>query len=262
MFKVGVNGNFSADENYKNSSFSLSTSANRVTDKLKLGFEAYGNKNKTVYYIDNGNGNTEKIINKNDNYSASQYLIASLGSHSSFGYQVGYSRSTFSNNKRRLMLQTGLEFSVFPYKEVNTKFWTLNYTVDIRQNVYFDTTLYGKTEEILIGHGSEMKLSFNQKWGTVSFGAEYHNYFHDWDLLNLGINSDINIRISGGLSFNVSTYAELTRDQIYLPKAGATPQEVLTRRRQLASGYSFYTQFGLNYRFGSKLNNVVNPRFD
>jgi hypothetical protein len=160
------------------------------------------------------------------------------------------------------MLQTGLEFSVFPYKEVNTKFWTLNYTVDIRQNVYFDTTLYGKTEEILIGHGSEMKLSFNQKWGTVSFGAEYHNYFHDWDLLNLGINSDINIRISGGLSFNVSTYAELTRDQIYLPKAGATPQEVLTRRRQLASGYSFYTQFGLNYRFGSKLNNVVNPRFD
>jgi hypothetical protein len=54
----------------------------------------------------------------------------------------------------------------------------------------------------------------------------------------------------------------LTRDQIFLPKGGATSQEVLTRRRQLASGYNIYSYFGLNYRFGSKLNNFVNPRFD
>ena len=67
---------------------------------------------------------------------------------------------------------------------------------------------------------------------------------------------------TGGLSFNIYTSAELTRDQIFLPKEGATPQEVLTRRRQLASGYRFYTYFGINYRFGSKLNNFVNPRFD
>ncbi|MEP7373085.1 MAG: hypothetical protein ABI675_06805 [Chitinophagaceae bacterium] len=49
---------------------------------------------------------------------------------------------------------------------------------------------------------------------------------------------------------------------MYLPKEGATPQEVLTRRRQLASGYAFSTNFGINYRFGSKLNNFVNLRFD
>jgi len=55
---------------------------------------------------------------------------------------------------------------------------------------------------------------------------------------------------------------KLKYDQIYLPKDEADITEVLTRRRQIASGYNFYTSFGLNYRFGSKLNNFVNPRFD
>jgi hypothetical protein len=75
------------------------------------------------------------------------------------------------------------------------------------------------------------------------------------------MNLDMNVRISGGLSFNVYAYSELVRDQIYLPKGGATEQEILTRRRQLASSYNFYSGFGFNYRFGSKLNNFVNPRF-
>ena len=79
---------------------------------------------------------------------------------------------------------------------------------------------------------------------------------------SLGMNAFINVRISGGLSFNIGAFGGLTRDQVFLPKGGATEQEVLTRRRQLASGYNYYTSFGINYRFGSKLNNFVNPRFD
>ena len=72
----------------------------------------------------------------------------------------------------------------------------------------------------------------------------------------------MNVRITGGLSIYVYSFGGLTRDQIYLPKGGATEQEILTRRRQIASGYDFYSGFGLNFRFGSKLNNFVNPRFE
>jgi hypothetical protein len=113
----------------------------------------------------------------------------------------------------------------------------------------------------LYGHGAETELSFNQKWGTTSFGIEYHNYFHKWDLLNLEMNGQVDVRITGGLSFNVYASGELVRDQLSLPKEGATEQEILTRRRQLASGYNYFISFGLHYRFGSKLNNFVNPRF-
>ncbi len=159
-------------------------------------------------------------------------------------------------------MRAGIEYNIFPYKLVNTKSFTIAYTADVRRNNYIDTTLYDKTKETLAGHGLEAKLSVNQKWGTVSFGTEYHNYLHNWKLFNLEVNAELDIRITGGLSFNIYTSAQLTRDQLFLPKEGATPQEVLTRRRQLASGYSFFTFFGLNYRFGSKLNNFVNPRFD
>ena len=262
VYKVGLNGNLSKDEVYKNSSLSVRLSVNRVTEELKTGFELRNGKNQTIFKIDDGNGNIEKIIIKNNDYNFQHYLVKSLGAHWSYGYEAALSRSTFSNNKNRAILKTGIEYAIFPYKEVNTKFFTVSYSVDIRRNSYFDTTLYDKTKETLVGQGLESNFAFNQKWGTVSFGAKYHNYFHNWKLYKIGFNSQVDIRVTGGLSFNIYTSAELTRDQIFLPKGGATPQEVLTRRRQLASGYNFYTFFGINYRFGSKLNNFVNPRFD
>lgn len=72
----------------------------------------------------------------------------------------------------------------------------------------------------------------------------------------------VDIRITGGLSFNIFASGELTHDQLYLPKEGATPEEILTRKRQLASGYNIFSGFGLTYRFGSKTNNFINPRFN
>ena len=78
-------------------------------------------------------------------YNFQHYLIKSINDHWSYGYQVELSRSSFSNNKGRLLFRTGFEYNIFPYKEVNTKFFTLSYTVDVRRNSYFDTTLYDKT---------------------------------------------------------------------------------------------------------------------
>ena len=261
VFRAGANGFISADEVYKSSRLGANFAANRVTEELKVGFEAYGGKNRDSYYLEDSAGK-QKIVNKNEDYNFQHYMIKSLNGHWSYGYQVELSRSSFSNNKGRLLFRTGFEYDIYPYKEVNTKFFTLSYTVDVRRNSYFDTTLYDKLKETLYGQSIEANLSYKQKWGTIEFGIDYHNYFHDWKYLNLGVNGEVDIRITGGLSFNFYAYAELSRDQIYLPKEEADVTEVLTRRRQIASGYNFFTHFGLNYRFGSKLNNFVNPRFD
>ncbi|HEX7904068.1 MAG TPA: hypothetical protein VF487_09335 [Chitinophagaceae bacterium] len=262
VFRTGVNGNISADENYKENRLGGNVSVNRVTDKLKIGFDFGGSKNKTSYESEDSTGTPQTIINKNDNYQLQHFLIKSISDHWSWGYELVFSRSTFSNNKSRVLYRTGIEYAIFPYKEVNNRFFTISYLVGARRNNYFDTTLYDKIKETLWEHGVESNLKFNQKWGTISIGAEYHNYLHNWKYFNLGINAEIDIRITGGLSFNIYTSAELTRDQLFLPKEAASLQEVLIRRRELASGYRVYTFFGINYRFGSKLNNFVNPRFD
>lgn len=262
VFRMGLNGSMNVDEVYKESQFNGNLSANRITEEIKLGFELSGGKNKSDFEYTDDIGNITKYTNKNNNYEFSHYLIKSINQHWSWGYETNASRSTFSNNKFRSLFRTAVEYNIFPYKLVNTKSFRIIYVADVRRNIYIDTTLYDKTKETLAGHGLEAKLSVNQKWGTVSFGTEYHNYLHNWKFFNLEVNAELDIRITGGLSFSIYTSAELTRDQIYLPKEGATPQEVLTRRRQLASGYRFATHFGINYRFGSKLNNFVNPRFE
>src|SRR4030095_15787 len=261
VFRAGANGYISADEVYKTFSIGGNLAANRVTEELKVGFEIYGGKNRDSYYLEDSTSKV-KIVNKNEDYNFQHYLIKSINDHWSYGYEATYSRNSFSNNKHRLLFRTGVEYDIFPYKEVNTKFFTLSYTVDVRRNVYFDTTLFDKLKQTLYGQSVKANLSFRQKWGTIQFGIDYHNYFHNWKYLNLGMNGEVDIRITGGLSFNFYAYAELSRDQIYLPKEEADITEVLTRRRQIASGYNFFTHFGINYRFGSKLNNFVNPRFD
>jgi hypothetical protein len=261
VFRISANGNMNADEVYKSLRYSSRFSASRITDDLKLNFGINGSKDKTTYEYETTTG-IEKFTVDNDYYGFTHSLIKSLNSHWSYGYEANINSSTFSNNKRMLFFRTGVEYDIFPYKDVNNKYFTVSYTVDVRHNKYYDTTLYEKTKETLAGHGVEVNLSLNQKWGSMNIGANYHNYFHDWKYFNLGLNAFMSVRISGGLSFNVGAFGGLTRDQIYLPKGGATEQEVLTRRRQLASGYSYYTSFGLSYRFGSKLSNFVNPRFE
>jgi hypothetical protein len=42
---------------------------------------------------------------------------------------------------------------------------------------------------------------------------------------------------------------------------GASLEDVLLMRKQLATSYEYYFSIGLSYTFGSIYSNVVNPRF-
>lgn len=261
VYRVSTNGNISADEVYKSLNYSGNLSANRTTDEWKIAFRLYGNKNRTTYDYETSSGN-EKFTVNNHNFGFEHYLVKSINDHWSYGYQTTFNQSTFSNFKGQSMLKAAVEYDIFPYKDVSNKLFTISYGLDNRWFRYYDTTIYERTKESLFGHGVDVNMTFNQKWGTAFFGISYHNYLKDWKYFNLGMNAYTSIRVTGGLSFYVSAFGGLTRDQLFLPKGGATEEEVLTRRRQLASGYSYYTSFGISYRFGSKVNNFVNPRFE
>jgi hypothetical protein len=63
------------------------------------------------------------------------------------------------------------------------------------------------------------------------------------------------------LQFGVGGNFEFIRDQISLPKSGASRDDVLTRRRLIASNFSYFMGVGFSYRFGSIYNSQVNPTF-
>ncbi len=55
--------------------------------------------------------------------------------------------------------------------------------------------------------------------------------------------------------------ASSVRDQIFLPRSGASDEDVLLERRALQTDFSYRGFVRLSYTFGSIFNNVVNPRF-
>jgi hypothetical protein len=261
VIRIGADGNINADANYKNRSYNLNFSANRITEKIKTGVGINRNRNRSTFEYDD-NGVTQNFIVNNHSWSINQYLVKSINSHWSWAYEIRYSQNTFSNNRGRLNFRGAVEYNIFPYTDVNNKLFTLSYGFTARQNHYYDSSIYDKTKETLYGHRATAYLTLNQKWGNSYTGITYHNYFHNWKFFNLGIDLYTNIRITGGLSFFFFAFGGLTRDQVFLVKGNASPEEVLARRRQLSSGYNYFSSIGLSFRFGSKLNNVVNPRFD
>ena len=52
------------------------------------------------------------------------------------------------------------------------------------------------------------------------------------------------------------------RDQVFLPRRGASDEEILLQQRDLLTDFDYRLNVSLSYTFGSIFNNIVNPRFD
>jgi hypothetical protein len=257
VFRAGTDGNFSSDQNYKSQNLNGRFSANRITDKSKILFSINGGENKNVFTI-----GADKLKVKNHNLSFSHTYAKSISQHWTVGYDLSALQSTFSNIQTQFYASPGIEYNIFPYKSVNTKLLTIRYGLDVRRNQYYDTTIYNKKSEWLSGQNISANLSLNQKWGNISAGVTYRNFFNNWRFYNISFNTFMDVRLTGNLSFNIYAFPSIVRDQVFLPKGNASADDILSRRRQLQTNYNFFMGFGITYRFGSILNNFVNPRFN
>ena len=259
VVNIGADGEYSADQNYTSSRAGGSFSFNRTTEKSRAYIGSFGSKYHSVYKYRDSSGTKEFKVNNND-YGLTHYFVVSLGRRWGFGYLGRISSNSFLNFRTKSYFKLLWELNFFPYSDVNNRSFVIRYGADVTYFKYYDSTIYNKRKETLYGHEASAAINFYQKWGSFSTGMYYRSYLKDASLNSMGANIYWNIRITGGLSFYVSATGNIVHDQVYLPKGNATEQEVLTRRRQLQSTFDYYTSFGLNLRFGSKLNNFVNPR--
>ncbi|NJN42246.1 MAG: hypothetical protein HC811_08520 [Flammeovirgaceae bacterium] len=262
VYRVGGNGSINADQNYSSLNLNGRISASRVIDKSKIRFRAFAGRRQDKYLIIDSLDNENYEIVNNEEYGFNSLTVLTINDRWSYGFEFDVSNNTFSNYEINSFILPQIEYAFIPYKEVNTKYLAFRYGAGAQYNKYYDETIYGKTSEYLFGQEASITLGFNQKWGTINAQVSWRNYFHDWSVNNLGISTGSEVRITGGLSFYVYLFGGLVHDQVNIRNDQATETEVLTRRRQLASSFEFNTFFGLNYRFGSKLNNFVNPRFE
>lgn len=189
-------------------------------------------------------------------------VVKSIGEHWSVGAQALFGSFSYSNYKLKTYIHPAIEFDIFPYSESTRKQVRILYSAGPVYQNYNDTTIYNKINEMLWGHRLNIAAEVVQKWGSLDATLGWRNYFHDWSKNSLSFSGSLNLRVAKGLQISLRAGASMIHNQLSLPAAGASDEDILLRQKELETQYSYFSNITLSYTFGSIYNNVVNPRFD
>lgn len=259
-FTIGGRLFLSGDKNYTEHSLGINASAAKVTDKFKTSFSYYQNQSKNRYrYMDAGEKFELRTLNAYREFR--HEYVKSINPKWSIAYSTEYIHSTYDNINHGFTITPGIEYNIYPYKQSSSKFLAVRYSIDGERRNYLEETVYGKKKEWLFSQDLSAYASYTQKWGSINGSVNWYNYLHDVSKNNLSVYFEIELRLVKGLSLNWYTSASIINDQLNLGKEGADPQEVLLQLKALSTSYNYHTSIGINFRFGSAFNNIVNPRF-
>lgn len=244
------------EKSYKYNFIRINLKTSHITEKWKIDLNSQYTQYRNKYLLED---TTLKSVH--DTKSIKALIVKSLSDHWSFGGSAYIGSSTYSNTKISYSILPGIEYDLFPYSESTKRQLRLLYLIGYNHVNYTDSTIYDKIEDDLWLHSISAAYKVVQKWGSIDVSTTYKNYLHDWSKNNLSFEGEISLRIVKGLQVTFYGGASLIHDQLGLVKGGATTEEVLLRRKELATQFQYYTRFGITYTFGSIYNNVVNPRF-
>jgi hypothetical protein len=257
VFRIGANSFFNGEKSQRSSYVSGSTSAKRITEGWKIAIIANGSYDESIYTF----SDDERFANYSHSLGVSQSVIKSITPHWSVGEKAVYASSTYLNQRVNLRVAPAVEYNVFKYSEATRRMLTFQYSPGLSHYRYEERTVYGKLAETHPNHSLTVFLDLKQPWGSVSSSLEGSSLLDDVSKNHAVSYTSLNVRLFKGFNFNMYSGISFIRDQLHLPAADLTDEEILTRRRQLATSYSYYGGVGISYTFGSILNNIVNSRF-
>jgi hypothetical protein len=258
VFEVGAGGEIEAEESNRQVQWDASFNGDRISEAWKISFGVSIDHQRETFDLDED----DPFDVEQRERSFDVFVAKSVGRHLSAGFEGRVESSTFSNTKLSAEIAPAVEFSVFPYQEYATRQLVILYELGFEVVEYHEVTLFDKIEENLWSQEIALRLDQNQPWGSLQGGVQWSQYLHDFDKYRLQADGELSLNIGRGLSLEMEGSASRIRDQLSLPRRGATPEEVLLELRELRSGYDVSFSIGLSYTFGSIFNNVVNPRFD
>ncbi|MDQ3069975.1 MAG: hypothetical protein M3R55_09635 [Acidobacteriota bacterium] len=257
VYSVRASTELQAEESSREWNWQVSGSADRVTRDWKLSFG--GEVDQTIEKFDLDED--EPLTSRRHNREINTLAVKSLGEHWSAGMLSETSSSSFENRKFQFGAAPAVEYNFFPYSAYTRRQLRAKYYVGPVYSRYYEVTLFDKLEETRVLHAAEITLDQREPWGTLQAQFEVQQYLPKASQYRVEFNGDVSIRITRGLSVSIEGGASRIRDQISLPKRGATSEEVLLRLRRLRSGFEYNFDVGFTYTFGSIFNNIVNPRF-
>ncbi|MBA2671747.1 MAG: hypothetical protein H0U67_15360 [Gemmatimonadetes bacterium] len=255
-FRTGINGFFNGEQAFGSKNFSGSLAANRITEDWKITTSVNSRYSESRFDIGD-----RTVTNLQRNHGANALVARSLNGHLSAGVRGTATSSTFLNQALALRLAPAVEYNIFPYAESTRRQLTFQYSLGATAFDYREETIFGQTAETLMDHRLITSLSLKQPWGSINTALEGGHYLHDFSKQRGTLFTNVDLRIFRGFALQTFGNVELIRDQIHLPRRGASEEEILLRQRQLATSYRYWGSVGLSYTFGSPFANIVNPRF-
>jgi hypothetical protein len=256
VFNIGLNGSFGGEESRNSISLRGNFSASRVTPEFKIRMGVSASFDESNFRIED-----EDISSYSDIKNFSSLFAKSISDHWSVGAWISASSSTYNNIEFALSPVPAIEYNFFPYSQSTRRQLRFLYRVGYSFITYREETIYNKTSERLLNETLSIIFELKEPWGNANTSLTGSHYFHDINRNRLEIQSDLSLRLFRGLSLGVHGGFSAIHDQLSLPKKGASLQEILLRRKELATDFSYWGSIGFSYTFGSIYSNVVNPRF-
>ena len=256
-FRVRGNGSINGEASNKSRNVSSSMSANRTTEAWKINLSVNLNVHTNEFTLSDGG----TLTDSSHDHGVGGLVVKSLGEHWAVAGRGRVGSTTFLNEDRSTRLAAGVEYNVFPYADSSRRELTFQFTTGVNHFKYLETTIYGKDRETAADGVLLSSFHVRQPWGSSGLSLETATYFHDLTRHRMVVNGNIDVRLFKGFSITMDASASRIHDQLYLASDSASDEEILLRRRQLATSYRYRFAAGVSYTFGSIFNNVVNTRF-
>lgn len=254
---ISSSGWFDGEKSYTSFNVNSRIRISKTLEKWKLNYNL-----NHCYSESNFSSEDYEYRSVNRSISSSLLYVLSINNHWSAGLFTSTGNSTFNNYNFFMNFRPAIEYNIYPYEKSFEKQICISYKIGPNLYDYNDSTIFNKTKEFLYAHHLSLSLGFVKKWGSLYLSVEGNQYLHDFSLLSLDSFLRAEIRIVKGLSFYIYSGYSMIRNQISLPKEDISQEELLLHQRLIKTNYSYWGNLGLSFTFGSKFNNVVNPRFE
>ena len=256
-FSLSANGFVTGQQSTSFSTITAAVSAARVTDAMKLNATVNSNYSSNSFTLEDD----RKVVSEQRSHGLTLLFAGSLTDHLSAGARASAVSSTFLNQNLTMRLAPAIEYNVFRFSESTRRMLTFEYSAGVTSFDYEEETIFGRLSERLVDHRLLVSLQLRQPWGSLGLGVEGSQYLPDHRKNRAIAAANMNWNFARGLSLTTFMNVARIRDQVFLPARGASDEEILLQRRQLATSFSYSASLGISYTFGSRFASLVNRRF-
>ena len=260
VFSVDGNASLETEDLQENKDFGFGFNANRTTEAWRFNLRANGSFEREKYDLPQDDGSVTTVRNDQDEWGLSALGVKTLGAHWGMAAEISGDNSTQLNVELVMAGGMGLEYNYFPYSESNRRVLLARYSAGAHHVQYMDTTVFDVLEETVYEHALNLSYEAREPWGNANIGVNLNQFLDRPDAWSFGLRGFVRYRLFRGFSVNLNGEYRKVRDQVYLPKAELSEEDILLGRRQLPTESQMEFRIGLSYSFGSIFNNVVNER--